>query len=374
MPGHGPARRASGGRAGASGMSAVPSVAGRDIAEMLAPHGARRQRLDGFDADYADIVDYIIRCTHRIWEQKDVGLIDTHYADDCVMHLMTGPLEGKARVTANTLATLAAFPDRTLVGEAVIWSHDPGGAFLTSHRITSGGTNLGASEFGPATGRRVQFTTVADCLCIDNRIVEEWLVRDNSALVLALGLSPRAIARDQAVADRARDPAVAGWRVDAMERVASGRVTAFPTAALPDPATEPAAFVHALFDHVWNHRRFTRLRDACSPAIHWHGPGGRRLFGHGEVIGWATAFIASFGDARFAIDHVASIPFDGGSDIAVRWSMAGHHDGHALYGGATGRAVYVLAVTHWRIVAGQIVHDVTIFDEVALLRQIEGGS
>lgn len=97
-------------------MTQVPSVAGRDIAELLAPQGPRRQRLDGFDADYADIVDYSVRCTHRIWEQKDVGLNETHYSDDCLMHLMTGPVRGAAGVIANTVATPAAFPDRTLVG------------------------------------------------------------------------------------------------------------------------------------------------------------------------------------------------------------------------------------------------------------------
>ena len=354
-------------------MTQIPSVAGRDIAALLAPQGARRQPLKGFDTDYADIVDYIIRCTHRIWEQKDIGLIETHYTDDCLMHLMTGPVQGATGVIANTVATLAAFPDRTLVGDAVIWSEESGGAYLTSHRITSGGTNLGPSDFGPATGQRVQFTTIADCLCFENRIVEEWLVRDNSALVLALGLNPRAVARGHAQADRLADPAAAGWRVAAMERVLAAPITHFPTAALPDPALEPTAFAHAVFDQAWNHRRFAHFRDAYSPAVHWQGPGGRRLFGHGEVTGWAAALIGSFRDARFTVDHVASNAYEDGVDIAVRWSMAGHHDGLALYGTATGRPVYILAVTHWRIVAGHIVEEVTIFDEIALLRQIEGG-
>ena len=351
----------------------VPGVSGRDIGEMLRDQGPRRQRLDGYDADYADIVDYIIRCTHRIWEQKDIGLIETHYAADCLMHLMTGPIVGAAGVARNTIRTLAAFPDRTLVGEAVIWSQEADGAYLSSHRITSSGTNLGPSDFGAATGRRVQFTTVADCLCHENRIVEEWLVRDNSALVLALGLSPRAVARGHAEQDRLARATPAAWRIEAMERIRALPETGFQNAALPDPAAAPAAFAHAWFDQTWNHRRFARFRDVYSPAVRWEGPGGRRLFGHGEVTGWATALIGSFGDARFSVDHVAAVPVGDDIDIAVRWSMAATHDGGALYGAATGRPVYVLAVTHWRVAQGRIVEDVTIFDEIALLRQIEGG-
>lgn len=349
----------------------IPDLAGRDIAELLKPQGPPRQPMDGYDPDYADIVDYIIRCTHRIWEQKDVGLIETHYAPDIRMHLMTGPIDGAEGVVGNTMKTLAAFPDRTLVGEAVIWSEEEGGAYLSSHRITSSGTNLGASDFGPATGRRVQFTTVADCLCRANDIVEEWLVRDNSALVLGLGLSPRAVARAHAAGDRTAG-APAQWRRDKLAALRAQPATPFPSLAMPSP-DEAAAFAHAVFDAVWNHRRLTAIRDLYSPAAHSQQPGNRLLFGHGEIAGWATALLASFTDAVFRVDHVAAVARDGGCDIAVRWEMAGTHDGPALYGPPTGREAYILAVTHWRIDRGVIVDEVTVFDEIALLRQLEGG-
>ena len=106
----------------------IPNVGGRDIAQILAPQGARRQDIPGFGDEYSDIVDYILRCTHRIWEQKDVGLIATHYAPDIVVHMMTGPVPGMDGVIAGTSRTLSAFPDRTLTGEAVIWSDEGEGA------------------------------------------------------------------------------------------------------------------------------------------------------------------------------------------------------------------------------------------------------
>ncbi len=343
------------------------SIHGRDITDLLASHGARRQALPGFDADYADIVDYIIRCTHRIWEQKDFGLIATHYARDIVVHTMAGPVIGMDAVIAGTARTLSAFPDRVLIGEAVIWSDEGDGAYLSSHRITSIATNSGPSEFGSATGRRIAFTTIADCLCKANLIVEEWLVRDYSAMALALGFRPRAVAQLQAATDRASGDA-APWRIDAMAAITATAPTSFPDAPLPQ-MTDGEAFARAFFDRVFNHRRFGTVRAVYSPAVRWFGPGARRLFGWGEVTGWLTALIGSFGDLRVRVDHIAAVD----DAIAVRWSATGTHDGPALYGAPSGRPIYILAVTHWRVEHGLIAEETTIFDEVALLRQIEGG-
>ncbi len=353
--------------------TAIPNVGGRDIADILKPQGARRQDIGGFGAEYADIVDYILRCTHRIWEQKDVGLIATHYAPDIRVHMMTGPVDGLDGVIAGTSRTLSAFPDRTLTGEAVIWSDEGNKSFLSSHRITSSATNLGTSELGPATGRKITFTTIADCLCQANLIIEEWLVRDYSGMALALGYHPREIAKIHAQSDIAKGVGKAVWRQEAMAAICDQSIGDFPDAPFPDPTSDPKAFAHAFYGAIVNHRRFGMVRDAFCPAAHWAGPGNRRLFGWGEITGWYIALIGSFGDARIRVDHVASVDGERGTMIAVRWSLAGTHDGSALYGAPSGEAVYILAVTHWLVRDGKIVDDVTIFDEVALLRQIEGG-
>jgi predicted ester cyclase len=359
-------------------MSLIPNVGGRDIAQILNPQGQPRQHIPGFDPEYADIVDYILRCTHRIWEQKDVGLIATHYGADIVVHMMTGPTFGMHGVIAGTARTLSAFPDRTLTGEAVIWSDESDnagdGAFLSSHRITSTATNLGTSELGPATGKRITFTTIADCLCKANLIIEEWLVRDYSAMALQLGYHPREVARAHAAADKALSGSRAQWRQDAMAQVRAAPAPQWSDAPLPNPHDDPHGFAHAFFDRVVNQSRFGRVRDAYSPAARWQGPGGRRLFGWGEITGWYTALIASFGDARIVVDHVAAVPAPGGAhDIAVRWKLAGTHDGNGLYGAPSGEDIYILAVTHWRVAHGVIIDEVTVYDEVALMRQMEGG-
>ena len=104
------------------------------------------RNMQGFDAEFSDIVDYILRITYRIWEGKQVGLCHDYYSEDCPVFTLTGYTEGAEEVTQNTLKTLAAFPDRTLHADDIIWSGNPQDGFHTSHLITTEMTNLGPSE------------------------------------------------------------------------------------------------------------------------------------------------------------------------------------------------------------------------------------
>ncbi len=117
--------------------------------------GERRQPMRGFDPQYTDIVDYIIRITHKIWEEKAVGYIYDTYQHNCVVHTSGGDVHGREVVVASTLQTLAGFPDRKLYGDDLIWSGNENDGFHTSHLITSVAHNTGSSSYGPPTGRRV---------------------------------------------------------------------------------------------------------------------------------------------------------------------------------------------------------------------------
>ncbi|MEM7569769.1 MAG: ester cyclase, partial [Pseudomonadota bacterium] len=164
----------------------ITRVALTEQEELLSPKGGRRMDLPGFDPEFVDFPDYIIRITDRIWHQRQVELCERYYTDDCEIHTLAGDVIGAKTVTANTRAMMAAFPDRRLEPDNVIWSDDGANGFYSSHLITSLMTNLGASEFGPATRRKVRVLTIADCLCRNNKIYKEWLVRDTAGLVAQL--------------------------------------------------------------------------------------------------------------------------------------------------------------------------------------------
>ncbi len=348
----------------------VTFVPGQDISKLLAPTPGRRHPLKGFDADYVDFVDYIIRCTHRIWEEKQLDLIPTHYTRDCVIHTLSGEVRGPEAVVANTAKTLSGFPDRTLFGDHVIWAGDDARGFYSSHRITSHLTNLGASDYGPATGRRATIVTIADCAVKENRIYEEWLVRDNLGLVLQLGLDPHAIARRQA---QNSTPALRQWRAAETRRIKASRVSR--STSLPDEQTHPEDFARIAMNRIWNDRAFATVRSVYAPAATLRGTSGRDLLGHAEVIGFVVSLFGALPDAKLSVDHVCAVSGGTreGTDIAVRWTLAGKHSGAGIYGPATGRDLLILGCTHWRVENGLITQDWTVFDELAVLAQVYGG-
>ena len=344
------------------------SPVGRPIEEILSPR-PRRQDLSGFEPVYSDIVDYILRCTHRIWEEKNVGLCRTHYGADCVVHTLAGETRGVDQVIANTLATLAEFPDRTLLGEDVIWSEDAPGRYHTSHRIISPMTHQGDGAFGTATHRRAFVLTIADCVCVENRIVEEWMARDNLWLARQLGLDPWAIAQTQAAADQDGDQERHAWRGADLQRVWDGQgLTA------PPPQDSASARIARAFDLAINQAMLGEAAMVFSSAVEGRWPSGRRIFGRPGWIGAVNQLLAMLDRPAWVLDHWAETPLPGGDTaVALRWSIAGLHARPGVYGPATGRHLLVLGLSHFTVRNAEVIEDTTVFDDLAILRQIAGG-
>jgi len=346
----------------------VHSPAGRTIDELLEER-PRRQPLEGFELIYSDIVDYIVRCTHRIWEQKNIGLCRTHYAEDCVMHTMTGPTVGADAVVQGTIGALTAYSDRRVITEDVIWSEDSPGLFLSSHRIVSDATHLGDEAAAVASLAQAGVRTIADCLVSENRIVEEWLVRDNLTAARQIGCDPWTLAAKHADADRAGDPARHEWRNTAIEELRDrGKDGPWPSADHPARGPADAWRLALQTDNYGN----AALAYSAAAEITW--PSRRHGLGRGYWIGCLLQLREALHSFNWQLDHWAARPLPH-DDVAValRWSAAGIHCGHGVWGEPSGREIYLLGVSHFRLRGGKIVEESTVFDELAILRQILGG-
>ncbi|TRX56763.1 nuclear transport factor 2 family protein [Thalassomonas sp. M1454] len=351
----------------------VTQVYWQPLDKLLAPDTARTQSLKGFDDEFIDITDYIIRITHRIWEQKNVGLCFDYYGEICPVYTLGAYSESVDLVVQNTLKTIAAFPDRSLIGENVIWNDEGDDTYYSSHLITSIMTNSGDSEFGPATNKTGRVTTIADCVCKENRIIEEWLVRDNSFLVKQLGIKPIDAAKK--VANNAVHPTFTKWYASEYERVINHDHRK--DVAKGDEYTNLDEFNAKQFAQSWqqtifNQKQFSKLVDYyhLNASLQW--PGGRNALGVAQISGTIIQWLAQCPDCKLTFDHIGITYFDEHTcDIAVRWALAGTHSPQITELEHTrGDKFFVLGATHLKVHKGKIAKEITVFDEIALMANL----
>lgn len=317
--------------------------------------------MKGFDPKFRDFPDYIIGITKEIWEDRGIATLHRYYAPQVVVRSPASVVVGNQGVIAATMATLAEFPDRTLLGEDVIWSGTPEEGMLSSHRLLSTATHLGDGAYGKATGHKLTYRIIADCHAIANQIDDEWLIRDQGAIVRQMGWDPRDFARDQIARE--------GGPEACMKPLS--------------PATDrPGPYTGRGNANEWGARlacTLTRIMGADMAAIgqvydraaQLEYPGGVTGHGHGAADRFWMSLRAAFPDADFAIHHVI-----GRDDpqmpprAAVRWSLHGKHSGWGRFGAPTGAEVYVLGITHAEFGLWGLRRDYTLFDETAIWKQI----
>ena len=147
--------------------------------------------MKGFDSKFKDLPDYILKITYQIWENKDMESIMQYYAENIPVRSPSGVIYGPEAVVEATKATLQEFPDRQVLGEDVIWIGNEENGFLSSHRILSKTTHQNDGMYGPATGKKIVYRVIADCACRNNQVYDEWLVRDQGAIIRQIGLDPK---------------------------------------------------------------------------------------------------------------------------------------------------------------------------------------
>lgn len=329
--------------------------------------------MKGFAPKWRDVPHFIIGITKEIWEDRNIGSLRRRYAPGLVVRSPASVVVDSSGVIAATMATLAEFPDRELLGEDVIWCDDPEGAtatsdaYLSSHRLICTATHSHPGLYGPPTGRRVSYRILADCAIREDAVYDEWLVRDQSAIVEQLGFD------------------VVEWTRDLIAREGGPDRCVKPMTPANDVA---GPYKRRGNGNEWGQRyadSISRIMSADLNVIPTHYDRAVNLFyPGGQVIsGWSAAdnfwmgLRAAFPSASFTIDHVI-----GRDDplmpprAALRWSLHGKHTGWGRFGTPTGAEVYVMGMCQAEYGpfaehgAPSIRREYALIDETAIWKQI----
>lgn len=325
------------------------------------------QSLDGFEAVYRNIIDYIVRITYRIWEDRDVEYIRATYADDARTYDDYGLQRGDEKIVQDTYHTTAAFSDIQLIADEIVWAGDDEVGFHTSHRTLIRGTNDGPSRYGPTTGRSVDVLVIANCVSLQNEIFLEHVQYNSAAMLEQLGFK-----LDESVQELIAAPP-AGWPRDG-ETWRQLRAAASPTQPLckgePITGFDVDRFVRDHFNELWNRRNVEVLAANCAPSFSFQGPTNRTFSGLDPMREFAQSIMVSFTDMEWQMDEVYWMGNDSeGYLTSERWSAVGVHVKPGIYGPQTGRPVQIWGITQHEIKDGRIVREWTLFNELDLMMQ-----
>lgn len=343
------------------------SVRGGTDRLLLAPGTERRHPMRGFEPTYVDIIDYIVRITHRIWEEKDIGYIYDTYRHNCRVTDDAGLQYGRDKIVADTVHTVSAFPDIRLYADEVVWAGNEDSGFFTSHRTVITGTNTGYSRFGPPTGKRITVWCIANCLAQDNEIFEEWVIYNQSSMLQQLGLNLFEKAREFGDA-RVRQGAPKVVPTEPTRLAGQGKPLRLPP---PSGVFDVAEEVGYAFHNAWNWRNMAAFDRLYDENLVFHGPTDRELRGLSAYKAFVLSLIAMFPDIAVKVDEVYWMGNEAdGYLTSVRWSAVGTHRGFGVYGQPTGRQIRLWGITQHRIVAGRVREEWMMFNEFDVLQQI----
>jgi predicted ester cyclase len=317
--------------------------------------------MQGFDPKFKDFPDYILGITREIWEDRGIATLHHYYTKDIPVRSPGSVVRGNQDVIGATMATLAEFPNRRLLGEDVIWSGTPEEGMLSSHRIYSTATHSGDGIYGRATGKKLGYRIIADCHAINNQINDEWLIRDQGAIVRQLGWTPSDYAADLIKSE--------GGVKNCIKPFTPEIDIAGPYKGRGNDNEWGVKYADIL-RHIMDANMAviaTEYDEACTLEL----PGNLAAHGLAAADNFWMGLRASFPNAEFTIEHQigrddAMMP----PRAAIRWGLYGKHEGWGSFGTPTGAQVYIMGASHAEFGPRGLRREFVLFDETAIWKQI----
>ena len=232
---------------------------------------------------------------------------------------------------------------------------------LSSHRILTTATHLGDGIYGKPTGAKLRYRVIADCHAINNQINDEWLIRDQGAVVRQLGWDPKEYA------------------VDLIEREGGLGKCVQPFHPSIDKV---GPYTGRGNDNEWGAKYADILKRIMSAdlsvipaeydrAITGFYPGGVELISTDGVDDFWVKLRAAFPSSTFTIEHQIGREDPMMSPrAAIRWSLTGKHDGWGAFGKPSGAEVHVMGASHVEFGPWGIRREYTLYDETSIWKQI----
>jgi len=317
--------------------------------------------MKGFDKKYKNFPDYILKITKQIWEGKDVESIGEFYTENIPVRSPFGITYGNKPVIEATYNTLNEFPNRQLLGEDVIWNGNDDIGYHSSHRILSKGTHLGNGFYGKPTGKDIYYRVIADCACKNNQVYDEWIVRDQGAMVRQIGHTPEQFAQIMIDKEGGIDNAKKLFDKNQIKKSDYQ-----PEKVKTNSAGEKySKILNRVFENDYNFSDYNRASN-----IYW--PGNKLGHGREDIAKLWNSLKNIFTEIKFSVEHIGYIEEPNKNPRAsIRWFLEGMHTKNSDdYGKETNSKLFIMGINHVELNEDGVIREWVLFDEVAIWKQI----
>ena len=306
--------------------------------------------LAGFDPRWQDAGQYLSSLTRDLDEGRRLDLLGAMLAPELVSHGGSGALIEPEVLGAELAARLAALTGPRLRLEDRLWQAAGANTLYAAERFQVTALHGGNGLYGPPSRRPVQFAQMSERLCVSGRLTEQWVLRDEAAIVQQLGLTPEEGARLR-LAGGAPDPVASRY-------AGGGNADAW-GAALADLLTRVMSGEVAV------------LAAQYDPAAELFLPGAEIGCGPREAEAFWIGLRAAFPSARFEVEHAlgAETPL-APPRACIRWRLTGRHDGQGAFGAPSGALVDILGMTHAEFGQDGLRREWTLYDAPGVWVQI----
>ena len=317
------------------------------------------QKTNNCFTDENEIEKFIYEITEEIWENKQVENIRKYYGLDVIVRSPSITTYDCDKVVQATYKTLDQFPDRELIGEDVISCGKIDGTYLSSHRILSTGTHLGDGFYGKATGKKIIYRVIADCLVVDNTIVEEWIIRDEASILIQLGFNVRNFV-EQKIND-------GSFSKNDIKFTKNAFVQKY---ILNDCQNEFALKYKDYFTKLINKNTLS-LKDYYDRAAQLYWIGGELIYTREKIFEKWNTFLSCFEILKYEVSSNISLSQNRMRPrSALRWRLVCKHNSNGCFGTATNKEIEIYGIAHAEFGKHGIVREFILIDEISIWKKI----
>jgi len=307
----------------------------------------------------SQIKSFIYSITEEIWENKQVESIRNYYDKDVIVRSPSITTLDCENVVQATYKTLDQFPDRELIGEDVISCGSINDIYLSSHRILSTATHLGDGFYGSATGKKIIYRVIADCLVKDGKVIEEWIIRDEGSILRQLGYKTKDFV-EQKIKDNT-------FTKEDMKFTKNSFVK---KNLIRECKNEFAKKYENSFTDLINKKPLDikKLYDR-SAQLYWFG--GDLIYTYEKIFEKWNLFLSCFKILKYEVSNSIGLnDLEMRPRAALRWRLTCKHDYSGIFGSPSNKEIQIYGISHAEFSKDGIVREYVLIDEISIWKQI----